>query len=211
MDFDLNDHALALLDDDGFVRVQPVPYGSQGTRDNYEALLPFGLMVRPKDPSNGTGCNLLVMRQGDDGRSFIGHDSRWMGVLPDFGDGGAALYATTELSGTKKTPFVGFFGEGGAEAEGTFKIDVPTGAGTATVLINATTGDITLTHPSGKVVVVTSTGVELGAASGGLALVKEPLLMAWISTLITALSNSPGGPIIVAPPSGIGTTLVKGT
>lgn len=210
MDFDLPQHTIALRDDDGFVRVQPDPFGSKGTRDNYEALLHFGLIVRPKDPTNKTGTNLLVMRQGDDGRVFIGHDPRWIGVLPDFGDGGTALYATTELAGEKKTPFVGFFGEGGAEAEGTFKIEVPTGAGTATVVINASTGDLTITHPSGTVAIVKASGVELGAA-GGLALVKEPLLLAWIGTLITALSNSPGGPIIVSPPSGIGTTLVKGT
>lgn len=210
MDFDLNEHAISLLDDDGFVRIQPVPFGSKGTRDNYEAMLHFGLMVRPKDPTNGTGTNLLVMRAGDDGRAFIGHDSRWMGVLPDFGDGGAALYATTEMAGAKKTPFVGFFGEGGAEAEGTFKIEVPTAAGTATILINSSTGDITITHPGGPVVVIKSTGVELGAA-GGIALVKETLLLAWITTLISALASAPGGPIVVSPPTGIGTTLVKGT
>lgn len=207
MDFDLSRHTVALRDEDGFVRVQPEATSTAGTRDNYEALLHAGVITRPKDPTDGTGANLLVMRQGDDGRVLIGHDPRWMGVLPDFGDGGTALYATTEMSGTKKTPFIGFFGSGGAEDEGTFKIDVPTAAGTATVVINAETGDITITHPSGTVVVVKSTGVELGAA-GGMALVKEPILVAAWSTLqgvITSLGKT------LPPLTGAGTTLVKGT
>ncbi len=207
MDFDLSRHTVALRDEDGFVRVQPEATSAEGTRDNYEALLHAGVITRPKDPTDGTGANLFVMRQGDDGRVLIGHDPRWMSMLPDFGDGGTALYATTELAGAKKTPFVGFFGEGGAEAEGTFKIEIPTAAGTATIVINATTGDVTITHPGGTVVIVKATGVELGAA-GGLALVLAPILEAWsslVSAGFTALGQSV--PALV----GSGTTLVKGT
>lgn len=214
MRFDLPEHRLAQLSDDGLVLVQPEPYGSldangnqKGTAGSYEALLPFGVMVRPKDPTSGHGTNLLLMEQGPDKRVFIGHDSRWMGILPDFGDGGVALYATTEQSGTKKTPFVGFFGEGGAHAEGTFRIEVPTTPGTATVEINPTTGDVTITHPSGTKAIVKSDGVYLGDEAGASPLVRyTEFAVAWA----TLTSNASALGLTVPPLAGVATTKVKG-
>ncbi len=211
MDFDLNYAKVAVRDTDGFIRVQPEPYGSSdnpGTLPNYEAFLHGGLVFRPKDPSGGVGCEILVDRHGGDGRVQIGKDPRWMSALPDFGDGGTALYATTELNGAKVTPFVGFFGEGGAAAEGTFRISVPTAAGTSTIEVNATTGDVTITHPSGTVAAVKATGVELGAASGNVPLVRYPeLAAAWAG--LTSAAASAG--ITVPPLASVATTKVRGT
>lgn len=214
MRFDLPEHRIAERDADGFITVQPEPYGSldangnqQGTASSYEAFLPFGMMVRPKDPSDGKGTNLLLMEHGPDKRILIGHDRRWIGSLPDFGDGGAALYATTELNGAKKTPFIGFFGEGGAKDEGTFTIDVPTGAGTASVEINATTGDVTITHPGGTKVLVKSDAVYLGDEADASQLVRyTEFAVAWQG--LTTACAAKG--ITVPALAGANTTKVKG-
>lgn len=214
MRFDLPEHLLAQRDEDGFITVQPEPYGSldsegnqQGTSNSYEALLHFGLIVRPKDPTNKQGTNLLLMEQGPDKRVFIGHDRRWMSLLPDFGDGGVALYATTELSGSKKTPFIGFFGEGGAKSEGTFRIEVPTSAGLASVEIDSGTGDLTITHPSGTKAIVKSDAVYLGDEAGAAPLMRyTEFAVAWQG--LTTACAAKG--ITVPALAGVDTTKVRG-
>lgn len=211
MTFDLSYVIVASRNADGFIEVQPEPYGAEGTLPNYEAFLPLGLMARPKDPTEGFGANALVMRHGSDGRVLTGHDPRWMSLLPDFGDGGAALYATTELSGTKKAPYVGFFGEGGDEAEGTFRISVSSSAGVSIIEVNPSTGNITITHPSGLKIEMSSTTIKVGNDSAKFLVTQD--LMTWInSTLIPALANYTGtGAITVAPPGSCITTILKGT
>jgi len=213
MNFDLVTCTLSERDEAGLVRCQPDPYGKKGSAPTHEAFLPFGLGGRPKGPTNGKGAYLFQMRHGDETFVLPGHDPRWMASRPDFGDGGAVLVATTELSGEKVSPYVAVFGEGaeGGEAEGLLRISIPSSAGTTTIEISPSTGDVTISHPGGGAVVIKSTGVELGAASGGVALVKEAPLSAWIATLISALAAAPGGPINVSPPTGIATTKVNGT
>lgn len=207
MESDLSSARLATRDSDGFVEVQPDPYGSSGTLPSYEAFLHGGVMFRPKDPDPTTnlGCNILVNRHGGDGRVQIGHDPRWMSALPDFGDGGAALYATTELSGVKVTPFVGFFGEGGDAAEGTFRLSVPTSAGTTTIEVNASTGDVAITHPGGTTFTVKASGIEAGAAGGFAVVIDNGALAAWAAAVGAAITAAGG----TAPPPLAGYTATK--
>lgn len=208
MNFELSACVLSLRDEDGFVRCQLEPYGSKGSLPNYEALQPFGLTGRPKDLTDGIGANALVMRMGPDGRVLLGHDPRWSEALPDTGEGGAALYGTTERSGAKVAPYVAVFGEGGAAAEGTFRVSVPTGAGTTTIEINPTSGNITLTHPGGSSVTVKAATVELGVASGGGPLMKYTEFAAAWATLT---SNGASIGLTVPPLAGVATTKVNGT
>lgn len=212
MNFDLPQHKIATRTSDGFIEVQPEPFGSLdadgnqlGTSPSYEALLPFGVMVRPKDPTDGVGTNLLTMAQGPEKRVFIGHDPRWMSVLPDFGDGGMAIYATTELAGEKKTPFIAVYGEGGAKSEGTFRIEIPTSAGTSSVEIDPSTGDITITHPSGNTITIKNTGVEI---AGTQALALALPIETFASNVVSALA---GLGVTVAPLVGASAMKAKGS
>lgn len=211
MTFDLSYVLVARRNEDGFIEVQPEPYGSEGTLPNYEAFMPLGIVSRPKDPEDGLGANALVMIYGPERRVMVGHDPRWMGILPDFGDGGVALYATTELSGTKKAPYVALFGSDGAAAEGTFRISVESSAGVSVVEINPSTGDITITHASGLKIEMSSALIKVGNDSAKF-LVNQDLIT-WITgTLLTALSNYTGnGAITVSPPPSCITTILKGT
>lgn len=211
MSFDLSYVLVASRDEDGLIRVQPEPYGSEGTLPNYEAFLPLGLVTRPKDPTDGLGATAFVMRHGSDGRVLVGLDPRWIDLLPDFGDGGTALYATTTLSDTKKTPYIGIFGEGGAEAEGTFRVSIPSSAGITTINVSPSTGDITITHPGGTKIEVTSSMIKVGNDSAKFLVTQD--LMTWItSTLLPALTGYSGnGAIAVSPPGACLTTIAKGT
>lgn len=206
MTFDYTTCTLSERDADGFVRCQPQPYGSKGALPSYETFQPFGLYGRPKAPTNGVGCNLFLFQHGEDWRTIPGHDPRWVGLLPDFGDGGAPLYATTELSGAKKTPYLAFFGEGGAAAEGTFRLSVPSAAGTTTIEIEPSAGDITITHPGGTTITVSATTVEIGGA-GAVAIARAPELQTWaaqvdafIATTTTAAAAGALGAPITLPP-----------
>lgn len=194
MDFDIVPHVIATRDSDGFVYVQPEPLASpsapadEKSSRSYEALLHAGLIVRPKDQTGGIGANLLFMRRGAKSRMIICHDPRWMSALPDFGAGGTALYATTELSGTKVAPFVGFFGSGGAAAEGTFRISVPSAAGTVTIEVNPSTGDVTITHPGGAVIKVNSLGVHIGGDLGESPIARYTELSAFCTSVVAFAS-----------------------
>ena len=204
--FERSTHRVATRDEDGFVMIQPDPNGSQGTLGNYETFLPFGIMARPKDPTDGTGAEIIVASHGQDNRVLLFHDPRWMSALPDFGEGGMALYATTEKAGARVAPYIAFFGAKGSADEGTFRIHVPAGSGEAKIEIDPNTGDITITHPLGVTVKITSAGVELGG-TGAVALVKAPMLEAWTALVSTALSGL-GAPVPTL--SGSGTTKVTG-
>lgn len=213
MNFDVTTCRLALRDEDGFIRCQPDPLASpdKGSAANHEAFLPFGLGGRAKAPTNGVGAHLLVMRHGDLVMTIPGHDPRWMSARPDFGDGGAPLVACTGTASAPTAPYVAFFGEGaaGGEAEGLFRILAKTTAGDAKVEIDPSTGDVTITHPGGTVVVVKASGVELGAASGGAPLVKDTgVLAAWFASVESRLSGlgAPG-----SAPAGYTCTKVNGT
>lgn len=230
MQIDLSSARLAERNADGFVLVQPDPYGTadEGSAVSYEAFLSAGTIARSKDPTNGTGANLLVFKHGHDVRVLQGHDPRWMSILPDFGDGGAALYATTELSGTKVTPFIGFFGEGGALDEGTFKLSVPTSNGTTSVVVavngsitttvgtGATQSTVTQNAVTGETIITVGTttfrvktsGIEAGAAGGFPVMIENGTFAAWVAALTTAgASVGLTVPPLVVPVA----TLVKAT
>ena len=212
MNFDVTTCRLALRDEDGFIRCQPDPLASpdKGSAANHEAFLPFGLGGRAKAPTNGVGAHLLVMRHGDLVMTIPGHDPRWMSARPDFGDGGAPLVACTGTASAPTAPYVAFFGEGaaGGEAEGLFRILAKTTAGDAKIEIDPSTGDVTITHPGGTVVVVKASGVELGAASGGGPLMKYTEFAAVWSALTT---NALALGLTVPPLTGVATTKVNGT
>lgn len=203
--------ASAIERKDGFVYIQPLPYGKTGTGESFEAIPPFGLMGRPRGPDENSAPNVLVLRHGPEGFAIAVTDPRYQAGLPDLGEGGAGFYACAEVSGSVQTPYVAFFGKGGEKDEGTFRIEAQTAAGTTVIEVNATSGDVTITHAAGTEVIVKSDAVYLGDESAQ-PLVKETTLTAWITgTLIPALAQSPGGPIVVTPPAGLATTKTKGT
>lgn len=190
MQFDIVTCTLSERDGDGFVRCQPDPYGQDGTAPTHEAFLPFGLGGRPKAPTNGRGAHLLLMRHGDETMVIPGHDPRWMGSRPDFGDGGACLVSTKGTADAPTSPYVAFFGEGaaGGEVEGLFRVLAKTTAGDAKIEIDPATGDVTITHPAGTVAIVKATGVELGAAGGQAVALATPII-AWAATVETRLAT----------------------
>lgn len=205
MNFDLSVCTLSERDSDGFARCQAEPYGSEGSAPSREIFAPFGLYSRPKDRSGGIGASLFVLRHGDDVRAMPGPDPRWVGLLPDAGDGGLLLHATTDLSGEKKTPHVVIFGEGGAAAEGLFRISIPSSAGTTTIEISPSSGDVTITHAAGTKLLVKNTGVEIGAEGGQAPAFAAPL-EAWAATVETRLASL--GQSGTAP-AGVAATKVK--
>lgn len=210
MNFDLSVCTLSERDEDGFVRCQAEPYGSEGTAPSREVFLPFGLLGRPKARAQGIGASVFVMRQGDDVRAMPGPDPRWMSALPDFGDGGMPLYATTERNGSRVAPYLAFFGDGaaGGEAEGLFRLHVPAGSGQTRIEIEPSAGDVAITHASGTKLNVKAAAVELGA-DGGAPLVKETgSLAAFFAAVVSAFS---GLGVTISPPTGYTCTKVNGT
>lgn len=181
--------------------------GDEGTAAA-EVLSPFGLDSRVRDPdvnsdgTTGTGATAMHAYEGRTQHMWLYGDARATAALPQLEKGSSRLYA--HLDGNKVT-WLRLDG-----ATGSAKLRVPVGAGESTVEVNGFTGDITLTPAPGAKVILDGI-VEAGAASGGVPLVKEAPLSAWIATLISALAAAPGGPINVSPPTGIATTKVNGT
>jgi hypothetical protein len=200
--------ALALVErKDGFDRAQPEPYGANGTGSSYEMIPPFGLLGRPRGPTDGNGATGIVLMHGSEGFVIATTDPRTHAGLPDLGDGGAGLYATVEVDGAVQTPYLAFFGKNGEQDEGTFRVTVPTAAGTTTIEVDATTGDVTIEHAAGTKAIVKSDAVYLGDDSA-LPLVKDTPFQAWAATVVTALGAL--GQTITAP-AGTATTKVNGT
>lgn len=200
--------ALTLVErKDGFDRAQPEPYGANGTGSSYEMIPPFGLLGRPRGPTDGNGATGIVLMHGSEGFVIATTDPRTHAGLPDLGDGGAGLYATVEVDGAVQTPYLAFFGKDGEQDEGTLRVTVPTAAGTTTIEVDATTGDVTIEHAAGTKAIVKSDAVYLGD-DGALPLVKDTPFQAWAATVVTALGAL--GQTITAP-AGTATTKVKGT
>lgn len=205
---DIDLRALALVERrDGFVWAQPAPYGEQGTGIPYEAMTPFGLMGRPRNPTSDGAPNVFVFRHGPEGYTLLATDPRYQDLLPDTGEGGAGLYGCIEQGGTSKIPHVAIFGADGAAAEGTIRISVPSSVGTTTIEISPSTGDVTITHPGGTKINVKASGVELGA-DGGQPLALAAPITAWAATVETRLAalGQTG-----SPPAGVACTKVNGT
>lgn len=212
MNFDLAVCTLSERDADGFIRCQADAYGSEGTAPSREVFQPFGIGGRPKARASGIGAPLLVMRHGDDVRAMPGPDPRWQSVLPNFGDGGMPLYATTERSGAREAPYLAFFGEGVEEAEGLFRLHVPAASGQTRLEVEPSAGDMTLTHASGATKLTMDDSEIKAGDDSAKALVNEDF-MTWVTgTLLPALSGYSGnGPINVSPPGAVTTTKFKAT
>lgn len=199
--------SIALVEQrDGFVWFQPQPYGAKGSGVSYEAIPPFGLMGRPRGPTDAGAPNVLVLRDGPEGFTIATTDPRYQDLLPDTGEGGAGLYGTVDVGGTK-IPHVAIFGADGDAPEGTVRISCQSSAGETKVEINPSTGDVSITVAPGAKIIMDGI-VEAGAAAGGLPLSKAALVEAWTataSTAFTALGQSV--PALV----GSGTTKVNGT
>lgn len=175
---------------DGFDFAQPQPLTTKGTGTPYEMIQPFGLMGRPRGPTDGLGATGIVFMEGPQGFVLATTDPRYQAQTPDLGDGGAGLYATAEVGGSVQTPFAGFYGKGGDKTEGTFRIEVPTAAGTATVEIDATSGDVTIQHAAsnGAAVIVKADGVYLGDEAGT-PLAKATPLETWAAAVVSAFTG----------------------
>jgi hypothetical protein len=200
--------SIALVEQrDGFVWFQPQPYGAKGSGVSYEAIPPFGLMGRPRGPTDAGAPNVLVLRDGPEGFTIATTDPRYQDLLPDTGEGGSGLYGTVDVGGTK-IPHVAIFGASGDAAEGTVRISCQSSAGETKVDIDPTTGDVTITHAAGTAVVVKASGVELGAASGGLPLALALPIIAWAATVESRLTTLGQGGAV---PAGVATTKVNGT
>ena len=206
MNIDLR--SIALVEQrDGFVWFQPQPYGAKGTGVSYEAIPPFGLMGRPRGPTDAGAPNVLVLRDGPEGFTIATTDPRYQELLPDTGEGGSGLYGTVDVGGTK-IPHVAIFGADGDAPEGTVRISCQSSAGETKVDINPSTGDVSITHAAGTAVVVKASGVELGAATGGQPLALAIPFLAWAATVETRMTTlGQSG----AAPAGASTTKVNAT
>ena len=191
---------------DGFDWHQPQPYGAKGTGVSYEAIPPFGLMGRPRGPTDAGAGNVLVLRDGPGGFTIATTDPRYQDLLPDTGEGGAGLYGTVDVGGTK-IPHVAIFGADGDAPEGTVRISCQSSAGEATMVWDPSTGNVTITPPPGAKIILDGL-VEAGAAAGGLPLSKATLVEAW-TALASAAFTSLGQSVPAL--TGSGTTKVNAT
>lgn len=206
MNTDYRSIKLAVRRDDGFVDVSPDQFGDNGSGVPFEGILPHGVFGQPRDEDKGA-ANVLLFRHGDEGFAMPTNDPRFVALLPNTGGGGAGLASETDTDGTLRTPHICLFGKGGAQPEGTLRIEIPSSAGTTTLVIDPTSGDLTITHATGAVVIVNASGVELGAA-GGIPVALATPLIAWAATVETRLGTL--GQSGTAP-AGVAATKAKAT
>lgn len=164
----------------GFNFYQPEPYGAQGTGISYESIPPFGLFGRTRGPTSAGAAKGIVLRDGPEGFVIATTDHRYEATLPDTGEGGAGLYGCIEQSGSK-TPHVVIFGAGGDMDEGTVLVTCKTPSGDATIEINPSTGDMTLTHPTGTKALLKADAFYAGGEAGAFNIVVDngALATAW--------------------------------
>jgi hypothetical protein len=87
------------------------------------------------------------------------------------------------------------------------RIEIPSPAGTTTITIDPSNGDVAITHAGGAKILLKTTGVELGA-EGGLPVALATPLIAWAATVETRLATlGQGG----TAPAGVAATKVKAT
>lgn len=175
---------LALRDDSGIMRYGVDWLGSPtapGGGDPAESVQPWGFRSRPRDPDldaagalvGSKACGLIVLDDGGETFAWPTQDPRYRLVLPDVPQGSAELYA------------------GHAD-------------GTATrVTVQGDDGTVLVTTKTGATVKVLADGtLEVGGA-GAQALVLEPALSNYITTLNAAIAagvTSAGG-AYTAPPA----------
>lgn len=198
--------ALLSAYEDGFLHAQFDADGDEPAVAQAEVLSPFGLDGRARDPdadsdgAPGVGATAIRAIEGEKQHMLVMGDPRATGALPALEKGSSRLYA--HLDGNKVT-WLRLDG-----ATGSAKLRVPVGSGESTVEVNASTGDITLTHQGGAAVVVKAASVELGAATGGTPLALATPITTWAAAVVTAITGLGGS---VPALSGHATTKVNGT
>ena len=198
--------ALLSAYEDGFLHAQFDADGDEPAVAQAEVLSPFGLDGRARDPdadsdgAPGVGATALRAIEGERQHMLVMGDPRATGALPALEKGSSRLYA--HLDGNKVT-WLRLDG-----ATGSAKLRVPVGSGETTVEVDASTGDITLTHQGGTVLVVKAASVELGAATGGTPLALATPITAWASAVNSALATLGQ---TIAPLAGVAATKVNGT
>ena len=192
--------------EDGFLHAQFDANGDDPAAAQAEVLSPFGLDGRPRDPEAdadgvpGVGATAIRAIEGRGQHMLVMGDPRATEALPALEKGSSRLYA--HLDGNKVT-WLRLDG-----ATGSAKLRVSVGNSESTVEVNGSTGDISLTHQGGTVLVVKTASVELGAASGGGPLMKYTEFAAAWATLTT---NAAALGLTVPALTGVATTKVNGT
>ena len=158
-----------------------------------EALHPYGMRSRPRDPDTNAEGNptdgaglLLIERGGGDDGGIPTQDPRV--VLVDEGKGGCQIYGWT-------------------------------GTAVATIVIDGTTGGIKITPAAGAS--ITLDGMSLVGGAGGVAIARAPELQTWAAQVDAALATITtagaagllGSPITIPPVTPLAPTVAaqKGT
>ena len=177
------EHALAVVSEivKGLLRLGKDPLGGPAGSDTE----PGGSL--PLDACHPYG---MRSRQRDPDKDAQGNPTAGCGLLVIERGGGDDGAIPTQDPRITTLPDEG---KGGAQLYGW------TGSAVSSIVISGDDGKIRATAPE----------TIIGAEAAG-ALVKEQQLMTWItSALLPALASSPGGPIVVTPPSGLATTKLR--
>ena len=211
----------------GVVQYQPDYYGAGPTEDgekaagnSYTAIMPFGFLARPLDPSgsdpaNLDACEAIVIEGPDEGRVMPTTDPRYLAVVPDTGSGGSVQYAVTD-DGTHKdasTMLLVGTGVSGLTA-GSFFLRIPYAEGTKVHLVQVDLGTnkIRLVHGDGPGIEIATTGVTfiaspavgLAGATGGAPVMTDDGRVAAAFTQIATLLATLG--LTFTPPTGYTST-----
>jgi len=173
---------------DGFWRHQFDRFGGQdGGGPSLEALMPFGLMGRPRDADQGPnqemgpGADVVVFHHGSEGRAMPCGDPRYAALAPDPGAGGGGLYYGLLVSGAKAAAWLIFKGD-----DGSMEASVPVaGNKQHKITIDVNGSVVGLYHSDGALLEVGITGVDVGG-HGGHNIMVDAGLLAWLTGFATA-------------------------
>ena len=105
--WDLSVSMLSVVDDDGFMGVQPEVYGDSPSMVPFELHHSFGFVARPRDPDvdanstvePGGACTILTATEGDKSYAWLAGDPRYVGIIPEIKKGGSCQYGATGTLG----------------------------------------------------------------------------------------------------------------
>lgn len=126
------------------------------------------------------------------------------------GDGGMLLFTDTDIGTWRSSGQVSDPGDERRHALGgaVFQPGLET---IARALVGVSGAHLVIGKEGGPEIHIDGSAVQLGA-TGGQPVALATSLLTWInSTLRPALASAPGGPIVVAAPTGVAATLVKAT
>jgi len=106
--WDLSVSMLSVVDDDGFMGVQPEVYGDSPSMVPFELHHSFGFVARPRDPDvddnstvePGGGCTILTATEGDKSYAWLAGDPRYVAAYPEPKKGGSCQYGATGTFGS---------------------------------------------------------------------------------------------------------------